>query len=326
MKKHNILITGGNGFIGINLCLRLLAEGHNVISIDNFYSSNKDKQRIFRNAKNYTFIEHDVRYPLDDILSTFNSINQVYHLACPASPKRYQANPIYTHETSIYGMVNVLKYCKEHDTTLMFSSTSEIYGDPQVDIQGESYKGNTNTVGKRSCYDESKRMCETLCRDYAEYYGMDIKIARIFNTYGPYMEEDDGRVISNFITQLLRGKELTIYGTGTQGRSFCYIDDTINGLILLMNSPLNYSPVNIGNPVQHTILDVAHIIKKQLNIVDHNRIFKDLPEDDPRMRCPDISKARSELKWNPTTDISEGLEKTIKYFNSQKIDLTPVES
>ena len=308
----NILITGGAGFIGINLARKLMYD-NNVLIIDNLYSSGIENLLELKDYVNY--IPHDVRNSFDQLGDEFIP-DHIYHLACPASPPAYQKNAIYTHETAVLGMINVLQYAKHHDSTVLFTSTSEIYGDPQVDIQNESYRGNVRTMGIRSCYDEGKRMAETICYDYHCMHGIDIKVARIFNTYGPYMNPQDGRIVSNFINQALDGLPLTIYGDGTQTRSLSYADDTVDFLIKLMNSNHGISAINVGNPVEMTVNDIASVVEQHLNTSE--REYVELPMDDPRKRKPDISKAKDVLGWEPSTPFSDGLVKTIEYFKSVK--------
>jgi UDP-glucuronate decarboxylase len=302
-----ILVTGGAGFIGSHLCERLLNEGHEVICLDNFFTGRREN--VFRLMDNPRFelLRHDVIEPI------LLEVDQIYNLACPASPIHYQYNPVKTVKTSVMGAINMLGLAKRVHARILQASTSEIYGDPEVHPQPESYWGNVNSVGIRSCYDESKRLAETLMMDYHRQNNVDIRIARIFNTYGTRMLEDDGRVVSNFIVQALRGEPLTIYGDGKQTRSFCYVDDLIEGLIRLMNTDGIHQPVNLGNPTEFTINELAEEVARiccsrtEIN-------YLPLPQDDPKQRKPDITRAQQLLKWNPTIPLREGLEKTVAYF------------
>ena len=297
-----VLITGGAGFIGINLAKKLLSLGYEVVLLDNFYNSKKNK------IKNFNFIEHDIR----EKLSLNENFDYIYNLACPASPPIYQIDPIYTLETSFIGVKNMLDFALEKNAVFLQASTSEIYGNPLVSEQTENYLGNVNTIGPRACYDEGKRIAETLCFDYKRKYNSKIRLPRIFNTYGPHMDKNDGRVVSNFINQAIRNEDITIYGDGSQTRSFCYIDDLVNGLIKLMDS--NYEkPINLGNPNEFTILELAN---KVIEMTDSKSkiIFMDLPEDDPLIRRPNIDIAKKELLWKPSIQLEEGLLKTIEYY------------
>ena len=306
-----ILITGGAGFIGSNLTKYLLKENHIVYCIDNNFTGNLNNIKDCIDNKNFFYIYHDVINPIPYIN---DDIHQIYHLACPASPPKYQADPIYTSKVCYIGTLNVLELAKKKNARVLLTSTSEIYGEPQISPQIETYRGNVNTIGIRSCYDEGKRIAETLMMDFHRKYNIDIRIARIFNTYGPYMDKTDGRVISNFINQALKNIDITIYGDGSQTRSFCYITDQINGLVKLMNS--NYcKPVNIGNPNELTIKDVASKIIKLTNSKS-KLIYLPLPKDDPTNRKPDITLAKRILEWNPNINLNEGLIKTIEYFNT----------
>ena len=301
------LITGGAGFLGSHLVERLLEANEEVICLDNFYTGTKKNILRFVNNPKFEIIRHDVTQPIQ------LEIDRIWHLACPASPVHYQFNPIKTAKTSFLGTYNMLGLAKRVNARLLFASTSEVYGDPKVHPQPESYTGSVNINGIRSCYDEGKRIAETLCSDYERMHNTDVRIMRIFNTYGPRMLPNDGRVISNFIVQALRGKPLTIYGEGIQTRSFCYVDDLIEGMIRLMNS--NYSqPINIGNPDEYTIKEIAELIQKKIN-PDLKLIYKDLPKDDPLKRKPITKLAESHLNWKPKISLSEGLDKTIKYFS-----------
>lgn len=311
MRKKRILITGGAGFLGSHLCDRLLEAGNDVICMDNLFTSTKDNIRHLLDNPYFEFIRHDVTLPF------FLECDQVYNLACPASPKWYQKDPIYTFKTSVYGAMNCLGLAKRTGARVLQASTSEVYGDPEIHPQPENYRGCVNTMGLRSCYDEGKRAAETLFSDYHRMHGIDIKIMRIFNTYGPRMDTDDGRVISNFIVQALRGEDITIYGDGSQTRSFCYVDDLIEGMIRLMNSRDGFTgPVNIGNPGEFSIRELAEMVI-ELTGSRSRLVFRELPEDDPRQRKPIIDLARKELDWSPTVPLREGLTRTIEYFESR---------
>lgn len=304
MKR--ILVTGGAGFVGSNLCEKLLNDGNYVICLDNFFTGSKANVEKFANNSNFELVNHDVT---DEYL---NEVDQIYNLACPASPPHYQYDPIKTMKTSVLGIINMLELAKKCNATILQASTSEVYGNPNVHPQLESYWGNVNPIGIRSCYDEGKRCAETLMMDYHRQFGIDTKIVRIFNTYGPNMAQNDGRVVSNFILQALKNEDITIYGDGSQTRSFCYVDDLVEGLIKMMNSKLA-GPVNLGNPSERTVLDFAKIIIKLTNS-SSKIVNKPLPSDDPIKRRPDISLAKQELDWQPKVDIIEGLNKTIEYF------------
>ena len=304
MKR--ILVTGGAGFVGSNLCEKLLNDGNYVICLDNFFTGSKANVEKFANNSNFELVNHDVT---DEYL---NEVDQIYNLACPASPPHYQYDPIKTMKTSVLGIINMLELAKKCNATILQASTSEVYGNPNVHPQLENYWGNVNPIGIRSCYDEGKRCAETLMMDYHRQFGIDTKIVRIFNTYGPNMAQNDGRVVSNFILQALKNEDITIYGDGSQTRSFCYVDDLVEGLIKMMNSKLA-GPVNLGNPSERTVLDFAKIIIKLTNS-SSKIVNKPLPSDDPIKRRPDISLAKQELDWQPKVDIIEGLNKTIEYF------------
>ena len=305
------LITGGAGFLGSNLAKKLLEANEEVICLDNFFTGRKNNIEQFLNNPKFKCIDHDVVEPLDI------DVDKIWHLACPASPINYQRDPIKTTRTSFLGTYNMLELAHKKQAKLLFASTSEVYGDPKVHPQSESYNGNVNTTGVRSCYDEGKRIAETLCFDFGRIKNCKVRIVRIFNTYGPGMQPDDGRVISNLIVQALRGEELTIYGNGEQTRSFCYVDDLIEGFILAMNS--NYKmPINLGNPKEVSINKLSQIITKKIN-KDLKIIYKDLPEDDPTQRCPEIDLAKKELGWQVKINLDKGLDKTIEYF--KKIDV-----
>ena len=317
-----ILVTGGTGFIGSNLCRNLLAAGHEVICLDNNYTGRIENVRELMSNPNFNFVEGDVTCNLKHALWLTALINghldQIYNLACPASPPAYQGkHAIETTKTCVLGAINVLDLALEYGATVLQASTSEVYGDPLVHPQVEGYRGNVNPIGIRACYDEGKRCAESLFFDYARHMGAKIKVIRIFNTYGPFMDPKDGRVVSNFICQALRGEDITIYGTGSQTRSFCYVDDLIAGMVAMMNSdPEFQGPVNLGNPGEFTIKELA---KKVLSLVPTKSqlIQQELPQDDPKCRRPDISLAKSKLNWHPTIDLNEGLKRTIPYFSSR---------
>ena len=303
-----ILITGGAGFIGSNLCNKLLNDGHKIICVDNLLTGNIKNVEHLLNNPNFTFINHDIIEPLE-----INAdIDEIYNFACPASPPKYQKDPVNTLKVNFIGVLNLLELARLKNAKFLQSSTSEVYGEPEITPQHENYRGNVNTIGIRSCYDEGKRVAETLVMEYHNQYNVDTRIVRIFNTYGPKMDKNDGRVVSNFINQALNNENITLYGNGEQTRSFCYIDDQIDGLIKLMNSNYNY-PVNIGNPYELNVKELANII---LNLTKSNSkiIYVDLPLDDPTNRKPDITKAKNILNWEPTYDLEKGLIKTIKYF------------
>lgn len=309
-----ILVTGGTGFLGSNLCRRLVKDGDNVICVDNNYTGSLDNIADLMGVSNFRFIEHNVIEPLD----LYEKIDQIYNLACPASPRHYQGKAaIFTTKTCVFGALNMLELAKKNKARILQSSTSEVYGEPLVHPQSESYRGNVNPIGIRACYDEGKRCAESLFFDYHREEGVDIRVIRIFNTYGPYMNPEDGRVVSNFICQALRGENITIYGDGNQTRSFCYVDDLINGIILMMNARDGLTgPINLGNPHEFTMNELA---QKVLNLVQTNSqiVFEPLPKDDPTQRRPDISLAQKELGWEPKVQLQEGLEKTILYFKDK---------
>lgn len=310
-----ILVTGGAGFIGSNLCAELVKNPENhVICLDNMFTGNLKNIEKLRKLDNFEFIRHDV---CQEILL---EVDQIYHLACPASPKDYQYNSIKTIKTNILGTMNMLGLAKRTKARILLSSTSEVYGDPKISPQDENYWGNVNPIGIRSCYDEGKRLAETLMMEYHRNCNVEIRIARIFNTYGPYLNKNDGRVVSNFINQALESRDITIYGDGTQTRSFCYVDDLVRGLISLMNCEGIMTPVNLGNPLEITMLDLADRI---INLTKSKSklIFKDLPQDDPLQRRPKIEKAKEILNWEPIVDLEDGLKKTINYFQSVKKNL-----
>ena len=310
MKK--ILVTGGAGFIGNHLCRRLLQEGNKVICLDNFFTGLKRHIEDLLSNPDFTLIEHDIVEPIS------LECNQIYNLACPASPPHYQFNPVKTMKTSVIGIMNMLDLAKKNSATILQASTSEVYGNPLEHPQNEKYWGNVNPIGIRSCYDEGKRATETLMTDYHRQYGVDIRIVRIFNTYGPNMDPKDGRVVSNCIIQALNSENITIYGDGSQTRSFCYVDDLVEGLIRMMNNPKGFTgPVNLGNPSERTVLELAKEIK-ELTGSKSEFVFLPLPSDDPVRRKPDISLAQKELNWTPSTDITDVLKKNIEYFKSLK--------
>jgi UDP-glucuronate decarboxylase len=308
MKK--ILVTGGAGFLGSHLCKRLLDQGNEVLCIDNYFTGRKSNIVDLKKNVSFEVIRHDINFPL------YVEVDEIYNLACPASPKHYQFDPVQTTKTSVNGAINMLGLSKRIGAKIMQASTSEVYGDPSVHPQTEDYWGNVNPIGIRSCYDEGKRCAETLFFDYWRQHNLEIKVARIFNTYGPKMDIGDGRVVSNFIVQSLKGEDITIYGDGKQSRSFCYVDDMIDGFIKLMDSDSKVTgPINLGNPVEFSILDLAEEIIRQTNS-SSKIVFMPLPEDDPSQRKPDISLARNKLKWKPIISLEEGLAPTIEYFNS----------
>lgn len=302
-----ILITGGAGFLGSNLSEKLLNQGHQVIALDNFRTSDPSNIERLVGRDGFKFVEQDVVDPFDF------DVDQIYNLACPASPPLYQIDPIYTAEISYHGAMNCLRLAQKTGARVFQASTSEVYGDPLQHPQPESYRGNVNTLGPRACYDEGKRFAETLFADFHRVHDVDIRIVRIFNTYGPYMNPDDGRVVSNFIVQALKGEDITIYGDGLQTRSFCYVDDLLNGFDRLMNHPSCTEPVNIGNPNEFTIKELAEKVIAKVN-PDLKVIYQPLPQDDPLQRKPVIEKAKELLDWEPNIQLSEGLDKTIAYF------------
>jgi UDP-glucuronate decarboxylase len=305
-----ILVTGGAGFIGSHLCERLLADGNDVLCLDNFFTGRRANIIKLLDDHHFELIRHDVIEPI------LLEVDQIYNLACPASPIHYQYNPVKTVKTSVMGMINMLGLAKRVRARILQASTSEVYGDPLVHPQREEYWGNVNPIGLRSCYDEGKRIAETLMMDYHRQNRVDTRIARIFNTYGPRMLEDDGRVVSNFIVQALRGEELTLYGEGDQTRSFCYVDDLVEALMRLMNTDDVHEPVNLGNPGEFTIKQLAQEVIRICGS-DSGVRYLPLPEDDPKQRQPDISRAQMLLDWNPTIPLSEGLEKTVAYFKKR---------
>ena len=305
-----ILITGGAGFIGSHLCERLVGEGHDVICLDNFFTGRRENIFPLLDNPRFELVRHDVIEPI------LLEVDQVYNLACPASPIHYQYNPVKTVKTNVMGAINMLGLAKRVRARILQASTSEVYGDPLVHPQTEDYWGNVNPIGLRSCYDEGKRLAETLMMDYHRQNQVDTRIARIFNTYGPRMLEDDGRVVSNFVVQALRGEPLTLYGEGSQTRSFCYVDDLVEGLIRLMNADDLHQPVNLGNPGEFTIKQLAEEVRRICGS-DSELTYLPLPEDDPRQRKPDITTAQSVLGWIPKVPLAEGLERTVQYFRER---------
>ena len=305
-----VLVTGGAGFLGSHLCETLLEKGHDVVCADNFYTGSKQNIAHLMDSKNFELVRHDVTFPL------YVEVDQIFNFACPASPVHYQKDPVQTTKTSVHGAINMLGLAKRTNARIMQASTSEVYGDPEVHPQTEDYWGRVNPIGIRSCYDEGKRCAETLFFDYNRQYQLDIRVIRIFNTYGPRMHPNDGRVVSNFIVQALQGKDITIYGTGEQSRSFCYVDDLINGITKYMElDGIHPGPVNLGNPYEFTMKELAEKVLALTNSKSQI-IFKPLPEDDPKHRQPDISQAKSMLNWEPSIQLEEGLKKTIAYFDS----------
>ena len=305
-----ILVTGGAGFLGSHLCDRLVADGHDVICLDNFFTSQKSNVAHLLGLSNFELIRHDVTHP------SWLEVDEIYNLACPAAPGHYQYNPIKTMKTSVMGAINVLGMAKRCGAKVLQASTSEIYGDPDVHPQPESYRGNVNPIGPRACYDEGKRAAETLFFDYHRRNNVNIRVVRIFNTYGPRMHPFDGRVVSNFIRQALSGEDITIFGDGSQTRSFCYRDDLVEAIIRMMDGPDGFpGPVNIGNPNEFTIKELAELVI-ELTAAPSKLIYRDLPSDDPKQRQPDITLARKELGWEPKIELREGLTKTIEWFRS----------
>jgi len=310
--RKNILITGCTGFIGTNLTQKLLHLKNKVVGVDNFYSSQRERIKIFARKKNFYFIEHDIRKPL----KIRGKIDEIYNLACPASPPIYQKDPLFTLETSVLGIRNMLELAQEHDAKILQASTSEVYGNPLEHPQKESYWGNVNSIGPRSCYDEGKRVAETFCYEYFRK-GIDVRVVRIFNTFGPYMNPEDGRVVVNFIIQALRNENLTVYGNGAQTRSFCFVDDLVEGMIKYMSLKEKFfGPINLGNPEEFTILELAEEVLKLINKSNSKTVYACLPVDDPVKRKPDVSLAWQILHWQPKVGLEEGLVKTIKYFRN----------
>jgi len=302
-----ILVTGGAGFLGSHLCEKLLKDEHEVICMDNLYSGSKKNINHLLSNPNFEFMRHDVTFPV------YLEIDEIYNLACPASPIHYQWDPVQTTKTNVHGAINMLGLAKRTKAKILQASTSEVYGDPEVHPQNESYWGKVNPIGPRSCYDEGKRCAETLFFDYERQHNLDITVVRIFNTYGPKMHQRDGRVVSNFIVQALKNDDITIYGDGSQTRSFCYVDDLVDGLIRAMNLNNFSGPVNLGNPLELTMIELAEKIIKLTNS-NSKLTYKQLPENDPQQRRPDISLAKKELNWTPVTSLDQGISETIKYF------------
>ena len=303
-------MTGGAGFIGSHLCERLVAEGDDVICLDNYYTGTKTNVKSLAELPNFELLRHDVTFPL------YLEVDEIFNLACPASPIHYQFDPVQTTKTSVHGAINMLGLAKRTGAKILQASTSEVYGDPKIHPQKEEYLGNVNPIGPRACYDEGKRCAETLFFDYYRQHEVNIRVARIFNTYGPRMHPNDGRVVSNFIVQALSGKPLTVYGDGSQTRSFCFVDDLVNGLMSLMKAPDEIvGPINLGNPTELTIVQLAEMV---IEIVGSKSIieYRPLPQDDPMQRCPDISRAKDKLNWIPTVEVKKGLQKTIDHFTS----------
>lgn len=308
VSQKRILVTGGAGFLGSHLCERLIGDGHEVLCVDNFYTGRRSNIAHLLNNPYFELLRHDICFPL------YVEVDEIYNLACPASPIHYQFDPVQTTKTSVHGAINMLGLAKRLKVKILQASTSEVYGDPAVHPQPETYWGNVNPVGFRACYDEGKRCAETLFFDYHRQHRLKIKVARIFNTFGPRMHTNDGRVVSNFIMQALRGEDITIHGDGGQTRSFCYVDDLLEGLVKLMNSTDEFTgPVNLGNPAELSMLELAEKIIS-LTRSESKITYKSLPEDDPRQRRPDISLARNKLGWDPAIDLLEGLSRTIAYF------------
>ena len=305
--KKKILVTGGAGFLGSFLCEKLVGQGHYVICCDNFYTGSLDNIQSLKDKHNFEVMNHDIIFPLN------LKVDLIYNLACPAAPVHYQKDPVKTIKTCVNGAINMLELAKKCNARILQASTSEIYGDPEIHPQDEGYKGAVSISGPRACYDEGKRCAETIFWDYNRQHKVDIRVVRIFNTYGPRMQLNDGRVVSNFIIQALENKNITVYGSGNQTRSFCYVDDLINGIERMMNNKDFFGPINLGNPTE---ISVSYLAKEIIEMTNSQSkiIYKKLPIDDPKMRCPDISLAIKTLKWNPSTDRKIGLNKTIKYF------------
>ena len=307
---NKVLITGGAGFLGSHLCHRLVHQGEDVLCVDNFYTGNKNNIRNLLKLPNFELMRHDVTFPL------YVEVNQIYNLACPASPVHYQSDPVQTTKTSVHGAINMLGLAKRVNAKILQASTSEVYGDPEIHPQPESYWGRVNPIGIRSCYDEGKRCAETLFFDYWRQHQLAIKVIRIFNTYGPNMHPNDGRVVSNFIVQALKNEPITIFGDGSQTRSFCYVDDLIDAMVLMMQSPTEITgPINVGNPGEFTMLELAELVLK-LTQSKSKLSFQALPSDDPKQRKPDISLAQKDLNWSPKVTLEDGLKETIRYFKS----------
>ncbi|MBO9436875.1 SDR family oxidoreductase [Ruegeria sp. R13_0] len=314
-SRKRVLVTGGAGFLGSHLCDRLLDQGHEVLCVDNLFTGTKRNIDHLHNNPRFEFLRHDVTFPL------FVEVDEIYNLACPASPVHYQHDPVQTTKTSVHGAINMLGLAKRLKCKVFQASTSEVYGDPSVHPQTEDYWGNVNPIGPRSCYDEGKRCAETLFFDYHRQMGLEIKVARIFNTYGPRMHPADGRVVSNFVMQALTGAPITVFGDGTQTRSFCYVDDLIEGFLRLMDTDKDVTgPVNLGNPNEFSMNELATEVRAQVGS-DTQIIFKDLPQDDPKQRQPDISQARKLLDWQPKVQLKEGLGATIQYFRELQSEM-----
>lgn len=312
MKR--ILVTGSAGFLGTNLCLRLLDQGHKVTGLDNFNSGDPKNMKAVEDHPNFDFVERDIINPLLDLAD--ENYDEIFNLACPASPPRYQKDPIFTWKTSVIGVMNCIDLAKKTGAKIFHTSTSEVYGNPLEHPQKESYWGNVNPIGIRSCYDEGKRAAETLLMDFHRMENHPVKIVRIFNTYGPYMDPEDGRVVSNFILQALRGEDITIYGDGTQTRSFCFVDDLVSGFLEFMNSADDFAgPVNMGNPGEFTMLELAELVLEKTKSKS-KLVYRELPQDDPLKRRPDISLAKEKLDWEPKVALSDGLNKTIEYYDN----------
>ncbi len=310
LSRKRVLVTGGAGFLGSHLCDRLVNAGHDVICVDNFFTGSKRNVAHLLGKPNFELMRHDVTFPL------YVEVDEIYNLACPASPVHYQYDPVQTTKTSVHGAINMLGLAKRLRARILQASTSEVYGDPEVHPQPESYWGKVNPIGIRSCYDEGKRCAETLFFDYHRQHRLEIKVMRIFNTYGPRMHPNDGRVVSNFIVQALRGEDITIYGDGSQTRSFCYVDDLINGMLKLMGSDADFTgPVNIGNPGEFSMLELAELVLKLTNSRSKLKHLP-LPQDDPKQRRPDITLAKNKLDWTPSIPLEEGLKQTIQYFQT----------
>jgi len=305
---NKILVTGGAGFLGSHLCERLVKEGRDVLCVDNYFTGTKHNVVQLLRSPRFELMRHDITFPL------YVEVDQIYNLACPASPIHYQFDPVQTTKVSVHGAINMLGLAKRVKARILQASTSEVYGDPEVHPQTESYWGRVNPLGPRACYDEGKRCAETLFFDYYRQHQLDIKVVRIFNTYGPRMHPNDGRVVSNFIVQALRGENITIYGKGSQTRSFCYVDDLVDGLVRMMDTQRGFTgPVNLGNPGELSILELAEQVLRLTRSKSRIR-FKPLPKDDPKQRCPDITLARKQLKWRPKVALDDGLKETIRYF------------
>ena len=309
--RQRVLVTGGAGFLGSHLCDRLVTEGNDVLCVDNFFTGARDNIAHLIGNPRFELLRHDITFPLHV------EVDQIFNLACPASPIHYQFDPVQTIKTSVIGAINMLGLAKRTKARILHASTSEVYGDPQVHPQQESYWGHVNPIGRRSCYDEGKRCAETLFFDYHRQHAVDIRVVRIFNTYGPRMHPNDGRVVSNFIMQALRGSDITLYGDGTQTRSFCYVDDLIDGLMRMMHNPQGLTgPINIGNPNEFTMVELAQAVITQTGSRS-KMVYQSLPSDDPRQRQPDIAQASEHLGWVPKIQLAEGLVRTIDYFRSQ---------